>query len=58
MGRAENKPMKDASLEIKLTKSKQFVLVQDITKHFWEKWTVEVTPEFIVHGEEVDYNYS
>ena len=49
-------PMNDSSLEIKLTKSEQFELVQKVTRYFWEKWTVEVTPEWIIRYYQTGWN--
>ena len=31
-----------------MTKSQRFELVQSITKHFWERWSMEVTPIWLL----------
>ena len=48
MGRATNGPITDAFLGNKLKHSKRFELVQSITKHFWDRWSVEVTPDWLL----------
>ena len=46
IGRATNGP--DVFMESKLTKLQRFKLVQSITKHFWERWSMEVTPDWLL----------
>ena len=48
MGRATNGPITDAFLGSKLKHSQRFELVQSITKHFWDRWSVEVTPDWLL----------
>ena len=45
MGRATHGPISDIFIESKLTKSQRFELLQSIAKHFWERWSMEVTPD-------------
>ena len=40
--------MREDFLDNKLSKTKCTQLVQDIAKHFWRLWTLEVTPDWLV----------
>ena len=48
MGRVENGPIREDFLDNKLLKPECTQLVQDIAKHFWRLWTLEVTPDQLV----------
>ena len=48
MGRATNGPITDRYMESKLKNSQRFELVQSISKHFWDIWSVEVTPDWLL----------
>ena len=48
MGRATNGPITDAFMESLLKNSQRFGLVKSITKHFWDRLSVEVTPDWLL----------
>ena len=48
MGRASNCVPDDSDLEQHLKKSDRYILIQQVTKDFWEKWTTEVTPMHVI----------
>ena len=48
LGRATNGPMTNGFMEYKLNMSQKFELVQSVTKHFWDRWAVEVTPDWLI----------
>ena len=48
MGSTKNRPIRDKILENELTKAERFELIQTVTKHFWDIWAVEVTPDWMI----------
>jgi len=48
MGRSSNAVPDDTLLVQNLKKSDRYLLIQQITQDFWQRWTNDVTPEYVI----------